>query len=102
MEEINGILRPNGKVYRPQITEAHPVWKDEEMSGAVVLGTHLIAASFSLALRLVQRECGWDYGPVSPARGWARLAVRRGEPFWVEDEMRGRACVWWQEIEELR
>lgn len=92
------VERPNGKLYRPR--KFRVVGWDCDPSGdpewqVAVLGTHDVAAAREVA----------KYGfhcphLVNPTLGWIRQSMRDGERWWAEDEVRGAACVIFDESDD--
>lgn len=88
------LTRPNGKPYCPRSVRVHR-WEDDADTGytcgVIVLGTH----DLERAQRLAERACQHWYGmhAFTPHPGWYRLGIRRGEPTWIVDTVRGAAGV---------
>lgn len=91
------ITRPNGKLYRPRTIRVVGwdwEWGDVPWQVAV-LGTHNIALARSHAPR------GFHCPRlVRPQLSWMRKGMRDGEPFWVVDDVRGAACVVFNESDD--
>lgn len=95
---LPAITRPNGKPYRPRdirivgwdVYDTQPeTWQ------VAVLGTHDIVA----ARRLAPHGYHCPY-LINPTLGWVRLGMSNGEPTWVHDEVRGSACVIFDESDD--
>lgn len=102
--QLEAIERPNGTVYRPRKLVAYPVTEpdDDSLTGsAVVFGTHDPERARDLAQRIVDRDLGAGYVVTSPGRVWWRDGFEGGRRGWVTDEVRGRAGVYFSEIEEV-
>lgn len=95
-----GLIRPNGKLYRPRKVTCH-AWVDsnDEVSGVLVLGTHNIDVAQPLADEAVR--C-WADGSMraEPWRepGWYRDGYAYGERAWVDDPLRGRAGIMFEAV----
>lgn len=97
-ETLPPITRPNGKLYRPRSLRVVG-WDDHstypESWQVAVLGTHDIARA--------REEARHGYHCphlINPETGWVRLGMRRGDPHWVYDEVRGAACVIFDESDD--
>lgn len=100
MSGLPPITRPNGKVYRPRYLRVAG-W-DIEWSPArdvlcqvAVLGTHDVDKA---------RECAPQgyHSPylINPETGWVRLGLDHGEPKWIHDDVKGAACVIFDESDD--
>jgi hypothetical protein len=97
---LESIRRPNGKLYRPR--RLRVVGWDIDWSyhadanwQVAVLGTHDIAVARQLAPQ--GYHCPYL---VNPERDWVRLGMCRGEPTWLRDDLRGAACVVFDESDD--
>jgi hypothetical protein len=92
VSEVEPTVRPNGKVYRPRRPLRSAPYDDHDFQhGVIVLGTHDIELARAAAVR-AGCECGepkFDKG--SP--GWLRQGYQHGEPWWINDDVRGAAAV---------
>lgn len=86
---MTAIVRPNGRVYRPRNAPWAVQVSDIEDSDAYVLvfGTHDIEAA-----RAIAQPAAAAY-LIDAHTGWQRLAMRHGDQVYVDDEVRGAACV---------
>lgn len=90
------IVRPNGKTYRPRYLRVVG-WdcEDDVLWQVAVLGTHDIAAARVLAPQ------GYHCPHlVNPTLAWMRLTVRDDESTWIYDDVRGAACVIFDESDD--
>ena len=94
MSGLPAIERPNGKPYRPRKISAR-VLSDEDGndSSVLVTGTHDIGRALALAREVAHQYVGRDCEPSGPHQGWWRETIRRHEPYWEWDEVRGAAGV---------
>lgn len=88
--ELVPVTRPNGRVYRPRrapravVVEPDDFHVDEQV---IVLGTHDEERARALAMRL---------RPVDPyphEATWMRKAIRKGDPYYMVDEVRGAPAL---------
>lgn len=101
MPDLPAIERPNGKLYRPRKLVAHIVGDEDEIpSSVLVLGTHDPERAQALADVVAKRHTYASAVAVKPELVWWRDSIRDGRGWWVEDPVRGRAGVWFAEIEE--
>jgi hypothetical protein len=100
--ELTPVVRPNGKLYRPRAITANAVCDENDaLSGVVVLGTRDVDAAQPLADSYARWQLGCPtYAAASPEAGWWRDSFSDGVRCWVSDEVRGRAGVFFHEIEE--
>lgn len=99
-DRLPAITRPNGQPYRPRTLRVVGWDVDWPNHGdthwqVAVLGTHDIAVARQLAPR--GYHCPFL---VNPTLGWMRLGMNRGEPTWMHDEIRGAACVIFDESDD--
>lgn len=95
------IVRPNGKTYRPRYLRVvgwDIDWsRDHETEWQVaVLGTHNVDAAREMAPQ--GYHCPYL---IKPELGWVRLGMNHGEPTWLHDDVRGAACVIFDESDDL-
>lgn len=101
MPDLEMIMRPNGRPYRPRKVIAHALSDEYDwLSGVLVTGTHDQDRALRLARALVSQELGPDYEPVYAGGGWWRDGMEGGERRWVADDERGQAGVLFGKIEE--
>lgn len=94
------ITRPNGKTYRSRKVTGHAVVDEDDMVVAVlVLGTHDIERARPLAEECVRLWVDGGYTAASPVTGWWRDGFQLGQRCWVDDQVRGRAGVWFKAVE---
>lgn len=96
MSEV--IVRPNGKPYRPRsirVVGWDVDWRDDTLWQVAVLGTHDIAVARQYAA--FGYHCPFL---INPEAGWVRLGMYRGEPTWIHDDVRGAACVIFDESDD--
>lgn len=100
MGDLPSIVRPNGKVYRPRKIAVEPwdndTWGRDESCGVVVYGTHDEALAQKLADEEIKRRWDSDWVGINEGRGWFRAAYRYGDLVIVDDEVRGRAGVYFR------
>lgn len=101
MVQIEVIMRPNGKPYRPRQISAHAIVDDNALDGVMVLGTHDIARAQALADSYAQWQLGGSYRAAQPEPGWYRDGWECGVRRWLHDEERGRAGVMFREVVEV-
>lgn len=98
MSALPPITRPNGKPYRPRRLRVVG-WDADKRDGTVwrvaVLGTHDIAVAREHAPQ--GYHCPYL---INPELGWVRLGMCHGEPTWLHDEVRGAACVIFDESDD--
>lgn len=99
MNGLPVITRPNGKPYRPQRIVAFAI-EGNCGDGVLVLGTHDLTRAQALADKLARDLAGAPAVAADPVTGWYRDGMECGERRWVHDEVRGRAGVWFRDIEE--
>lgn len=96
-EQLPAIQRPNGKLYRPRKLMAH-AWEDPwdnprgAHAGVVVLGSNDPDRVQEFATEM----CNYwflGYHAVNPQPGWYRLGYESGELRWLNDDVHGRAGV---------
>lgn len=96
---LPAITRPNGKVYRPRYLRVVgwdcDYWSDTVLWQVAVLGTHDIAKAREMAPQ--GYHCAYL---VNPQAGWVRLGYKDGEPTWIFDDIRGAACVVFDESDD--
>ena len=98
---LEQIRRPKGKLYRPRKVIAYCVSDaDDCVTGIVVFGTHDPDRALALARELAADQVGRGAEPGDPVTVWWRDGFEGGYRMWVTDEERGRAGVWFREIEE--
>jgi hypothetical protein len=94
--------RPNGKTYQPLRVIAYMLHDDAEVeSGVIVLGTQDAQRAQQLADELVTAQVGGTWRAVRPVLGWWRSGFYHGQQSWLTDEVKGRAGVLFQGIEEV-
>lgn len=101
MTELPAIERPNGKLYRPRKIRVTG-WDPEDWGHGwdrppqtAVLGTHDIEVARQHA------TSGFTcHYLINPTLGWMRQSMRNGDPWWVDDEVRGAACVIFDESDD--
>lgn len=103
MGDTEVIVRPNGKPYRPRKVVVEP-WDNESVGwgydfGVVVLGTHDIALATSLANDEIRSRWDRRLAAVEACVGWYRDGFQGGDRCWVNDDVRGRAGVWFRATE---
>ena len=97
-EKLPPITRPNGKPYRPRrlrvvgwnLNTVYP-----EVLQVAVLGTHEVDKARESAPQ--GYHCAYL---INPTLGWVRLGMSHGEPTWLHDEVRGAACVIFDESDD--
>lgn len=96
------LTRPDGRLYRPRKLAAHAVTDpdDGDTLTGVVLGTHDPAKAQEPADAYARWQLGSRHVAVSPVAVWWRDGFAYGRRGWIEDEVTGRAGVWYQEITE--
>jgi len=95
---LSPIVRPNGKLYRPRklrVVFYELPSEDEVYSQTIVLGTHDVELARSVA-----RYGGILHYLTQPHIGWMRLGYDRGEQLWLHDDVRGAACVIFNESDD--
>lgn len=93
-EPLPSVERPNGKLYRPRKISARVLDHDNGVDYRVlVTGTHDIGRALELARKVAHSDIGREYEPGNPRQGWWRETIRRHEPYWEWDEVRGAAGV---------
>lgn len=95
-----GMVRPNGKVYRPRATALVVAkWEHDDYSttdagpGVIVFGTLDPETARPLAAKYLQRWLGATVEPERPRPGWYGFRVVRGDRIWSRDGKRGRPGV---------
>lgn len=99
MADLPAIIRPNGKTYRPRKVIVEP-WEIDGAaygweSGVIVFGTHDVEVAQPLA-DVVCKGFDPDYVAVGAKPIWYRDGYENGERVWMDDEVRGRAGVWFR------
>lgn len=93
MSELEPIVRPNGKIYRPRKI-AVSYCEEGACADAcvIVLGTHDLAVAWPHALAEARYRLSVDPDPHG-SPGWWRDVIRNGERVWEYDDVRGRAGI---------
>jgi hypothetical protein len=91
---MSGLIRPNGKPYRPRGVMAH-AWENGpgEGQGVVITGTHDVERAQEFADQMMRYWYGSDTEAGMPTIGWWRCSYLNGELRWHEDAERGAAGV---------
>lgn len=96
---LPAIERPNGKLYRPRrirVTGWDNIYDHDYAWQVAVLGTHDVDVAREFAPQ------GYHCPHlINPTLGWIRLGMCHGEPTWLNDEVRGAACVIFDESDYL-
>lgn len=87
------IVRPDGRVYRPRKL-AVEVWESDYECGAVVFGTNDPTVAQPLATDAIRREFDNQMIAALPRVGWWRDGYEAAERRWIQDDVRGRAGVY--------
>lgn len=96
--ELAPVTRPDGRVYKPRkpprgvLVEDHDARTGEPDAYVYVLGTHDVERAFQLATQIAaterlkaDRDSAWQT--------WIRQTIRRGDPVFDVDLVRGAAAV---------
>jgi hypothetical protein len=98
MSGLEPTTRPNGRVYRPRYIRVVG-WDNDDRAGTVwqvaVLGTHDV----TLAREYAPQGYHCPY-LINPTLGWVRLGMEHGEQTWIHDDVRGAACVIFDESDD--
>ena len=95
------VTRPDGSVYKPRKVTANAVVDDDELlTAVVVLGTHDVGLAQKLADDYACWQLGNGHVAVGPVTGWWRDGWSYGRRVWLDDDVHGRAGVWFSEIVE--
>lgn len=99
-ETLPPIERPNGKPYRPRSVRVDYMDDDgnpfqDYPYKTVVLGTHDVDAARARAQ--TGRVCEYL---INPRADWLRLGYESGQLCWIRDEVRGAACVIFDESDD--
>lgn len=98
MSDLPEIVRPNGKVYRPRylrVTGWDNVWTGDPPFQVAVPGTHDEATARDMAPQ--GYHCAYL---INPRTDWIRGGMIHGEQMWIHDEVRGAACVIFDESDD--
>jgi len=100
VSDLPAIQRPNGKLYRPRSLRVDYIdnentWGEEHPFKTVVLGTHDVAVARERAGS--GRVCTYL---INPCVDWLRLGYHSGELAWVSDDVKGAACVIFDESDD--
>lgn len=100
MADLPSIVRPNGKVYRPRKIVVQPWDNDtsgrDESCGVIVYGTHDENLAQGLADAEIKRLWDSDWIGINEGCGWFRSAYRYGDLVIVDDEVHGRAGIYFR------
>lgn len=98
LAKLPAVRRPNGKLYRPRGLRRALVESDGGYGPLriIVLGTHDFEVAKEYAMPVIN-ALGRDFTFKPPRTGWWYDSIRRGEPFWAWDDVRGAAGVMFEE-----
>jgi hypothetical protein len=91
MADLVPVIRPDGRVYRPRKPPRATIVDVDGRTYVYVLGTHDEPRGRALAQRLTNVD------PYANPPTWQRLAIRNGERWFVQDDVRGAPCLIFEE-----